>query len=74
MTQSCESVIFIKSLEPFKVDLLGVIGNFNSEISTIEVLNELNEMSNDRSLSHHYILSRFAEITGNDQTFNRRFM
>ena len=78
MTQSRESATFtsleVSRLEPFKVDLLGVIRNFNSEISTIEVLNELNEMSNDRSLSHHYILSRFAEITGNDHTFNRRFM
>lgn len=49
---------------------MGVIGNFNSQSSTIQVLEELNEMSNDQSLSHHYILSRFAEITGNDQTFH----
>lgn len=47
-----------------QVDLIGVIGHFNTSSSTIEVLEELSEMSNDRSLSQHYILSRFAEITG----------
>jgi len=57
-------------LVSYLVDLMGVIGNFNSQSSTIQVLEELNEMSNDQSLSHHYILSRFAEITGNDQTFH----
>merc|ERR1711917_49630 len=51
-------------LVSYLVDLMGVIGNFNSQSSTIQVLEELNEMSNDQSLSHHYILSRFAEITG----------
>ena len=45
---------------------MGVIGNFNSQISSIQVQEELNEMSNYQSLSHHYILSRFAEITGNE--------
>jgi len=48
----------------YLVDLMGVIGNFNSQISSIQVQEELNEMSNYQSLSHHYILSRFAEITG----------
>jgi len=48
----------------YLVDLIGVIGHFNTSSSTIEVLEELSEMSNDRSLSQHYILSRFAEITG----------
>jgi len=46
------------------VDLLGLIGHFNSQKSTSHVLQELNEMSNDESLSHNCILSRFAEITG----------
>ena len=50
-----------------QVDLMGVIGHFNSLSSTIQVLEELSDMSNDRSLSHHCILSRFAEITGKDQ-------
>ena len=49
---------------------MGVIGNLNSQSSTIQVQEELNEMSNYQNLSHHYILSRFAEITGNDQTSN----
>ena len=49
---------------------MGVIGNFNSQSSIIQVQEELNEMSNYQNLSHHYILSRFAEITGNDQTSN----
>ena len=47
---------------------MGIIGNFNSNCSTIEVLEALNAMSNEREMSDVLILARFAESTGNGDT------